>query len=421
LALLCGVLVVRVLYGTLARTRPGLRLGIPLVFAFASRVGVAIAVGALGQTGVKLRGTDDGAFLTGAERLGHLPLTDAAWRQTGLHEILLALPIRILGDPGDLPLRVMEITFVVAAIALVAAAVYELAGPAAALLAAWILALEPTGLFFSTLLQKEALTMLGEGFVVLGGAIFLVRSWARGAVLMALGLLLVLGARPYAAAFLALGVVLVCCHQAVRRLISARRIVLAGMVCASVVGALLAVTVWSVESGRIDKLQHFQEVGGNAVDGGRANLTLEHVDFTTPSGLAEGIPIRVRDFLLRPYPWEQANLSQRLGSAGTVLTWLLFLAALVGGTLEWRRARAVLPLFGYLLGAVILGYAMTTANAGTGFRHRVHVILLLSALVAIVWADRAPSLWKAVRAPLVRARARLAAGGRLPRARSVRQ
>ena len=61
-------------------------------------------------------------------------------------------------------------------IVLLSAAVYELAGPRPALIAAWILALEPANIFFSSLLHKEPLMYLAEGLVAFGGAVL----WKRG-------------------------------------------------------------------------------------------------------------------------------------------------------------------------------------------------------------------------------------------------
>ena len=68
-------------------------------------------------------------------------------------------------------------------ILLLAAAVYELAGPRPARIAAWLLALEPANIFFSSLLHKEPLMYLAEGLVVYGGAVL----WKRGKLV---------GARP---------------------------------------------------------------------------------------------------------------------------------------------------------------------------------------------------------------------------------
>ena len=91
--------------------------------------------------------------------------------------MLFSLNFRIFHpDPPLLMLRVEMITFSVIGLTLLAAAVYELAGPRAARIAAWILAIEPANVFFSSLLHKEPLMYMAEGAVAFGGAVF----WTRG-------------------------------------------------------------------------------------------------------------------------------------------------------------------------------------------------------------------------------------------------
>jgi hypothetical protein len=199
-----------------------------------------------------------------------------------------------------------------------------------------------------------------------------------------LGVVIAASVRPYAAAFLAAGVALVSVHVVLRSVDGRRRAATAALLAAAAVGVggLLFFSSWG--DARLARLQFFQdsqrEVG---------NLPLDAVDLTTPEGLARGIPLRTWDLLVRPYPWEQQNLSQRLAILGTIPTWLLTLAILIA-LLRRRFVSNALPV-AYMLFAVAIGYAATTANAGTGFRHRMHVVVLLSALAAIVWLKREPS------------------------------
>ena len=94
------------------------------------------------------------------------------------------------------------VTFSVVGIVLLAAAVHELAGPKPALIAAWILAIEPANIFFSSLLHKEPIMYLAEGLVVYGGALL----WQRGKLVallpMIFGCLLAVATRPYVGWFL---------------------------------------------------------------------------------------------------------------------------------------------------------------------------------------------------------------------------
>jgi hypothetical protein len=199
-----------------------------------------------------------------------------------------------------------------------------------------------------------------------------------------LGVLIAAGVRPYAAGFLAAGVALVTAHLVLRSVDGRRRAVVAALLVGAAVGAggLLLFSSWG--DARLAELQAFQD-SQRAV----GNLPLDAVDFTTPEGLARGIPLRTWDLLVRPYPWEQQNLSQRLAILGTIPTWFLTLAVLIA-VFRRRFVSNALPV-AYMLFAVTIGYAVTTANAGTGFRHRMHVVVLLSALAAIVWLQREPS------------------------------
>src|SRR2546425_819202 len=79
----------------------------------------------------------------------------------------------------------------------VAAAVYDVAGPRAALIAGWLIALEPTNIFFSSIIHREPLLLSAEGLISLGA----VRMWTKrdlGALPpLVLGLALATATRPY--------------------------------------------------------------------------------------------------------------------------------------------------------------------------------------------------------------------------------
>jgi hypothetical protein len=145
----------------------------------------------------------------------------------------------------------------------------------------------------------------------------------------------------------------------------------------------------------LDRAQALQNEEPVAQD----NLQLEPVDFTTAGGLASGLPQRVRDFLLRPYPWQAANLSQRLGVAGTLIAWGLYVllgyALLTAGRAAIARAGPLL----FTAAALTFCYSLSLANAGTGYRHRIHLLFALAAAVSVLLADRLPA-WEQVRARL---------------------
>src|SRR4051794_3150758 len=156
----------------LRRSRPDLAIGVPISVAFGVRV-LATAAVSLTAVAREIRGPDELGFLGQARELVVQGITAPA----SLHVLTsafqtwtFAFQLRVLGDVPDLALRMTQVGFAVAGLALLAVAVYELAGPRPGVLAAWLLALEPAGIFFSSVLHKEPLMFLAAGLVAFGGA-----------------------------------------------------------------------------------------------------------------------------------------------------------------------------------------------------------------------------------------------------------
>ena len=372
-------LLVRKLHGT----RAGLAIGVPIAVAAVARL-AATAVVSLSETLAPLRGPDELVFLARAEELAQQPvLSEASFTTlTGdLHVWLFSVQLRLAGDPTEFGMRIVQIAIAGAGLALLAAAVYDLAGPRAAAVFAWVAALEPGNVFFSGLLHKEPLVLLGEALVVLGG----VRMWkeadTRAAALMLGGVAVAGAARSYAGWFLLAAAVAVTTHALMRRRARfAGRQALAAVLIVSV--ALVTASSISVER-NLQILEESQEA--NTTDP-YSNLPLEPVDFSSPRGIVVDLPRRIRDVVLRPYPWQVENTSQRLGVLGTMAAWAL-LGALV--VLALRRRTDVLRLaapVAYPLLFMTIAYSLGTGNAGTGFRYRVHVVVLAAAVVTMLVA-----------------------------------
>src|SRR6188472_4669167 len=175
IALGVGAYALWLLVAGLRRSRADLRIGRTVAVAFVVRVIAAAALGAV-SIGSQLRGGDENTFLSRAHDLADHSITTSASLDkltSELHTFLFSLNFRILSpDIPLLMLRVEMITFSVIGLTFLAAAVYELAGARAARIAAWILALEPANVFFSSLLHKEPLMYMAEGAVAFGGAVF---------------------------------------------------------------------------------------------------------------------------------------------------------------------------------------------------------------------------------------------------------
>lgn len=387
IALAVGAYVVWLLLVLLRRSHPGLRIGRPVAIAFLLRILAAAALGSL-PISAQLRGGDENTFLARAHDLVLHPFGGAASldKLTGeLHTWLFSVNLRIFHpDPPLLMLRVEMITFSVVGVALLAAAVYELAGARAASVAAWILAFEPANVFFSSLLHKEPLMYMAEGAVAYGGAVYWKRGklWALAPIV--LGCLVAIATRPYAGWFLGAAAVAVILHASVTRQRGGRALAMACLMVILI--AAFFPMVWSASSHKsLKSLQESQNA--NAADT-RANLSLEHVDYSSRAKLITNLPQRVSDVILKPYPWQSQNTSQGLGILGTLVMLVAvgFLVVAVvrdGRGLMRRAAPLVYPAI-----FMLVAYALSAGNAGTAYRYRTHLVGILLCLVVVVWYGR---------------------------------
>jgi hypothetical protein len=273
--------------------------------------------------------------------------------------------------------------FSTVAIALLSAAVWELAGARPAHLVAWFLALEPANIFFSSLLHKEPLMYLAEAMVVFGGAIL----WKRGKLTalfpMVIGCLLAMATRPYVGWFLTAGAAAVVLHASLTRQRGLRSFALTTTCCVLIV-AFIPV-VWDKSSDKnLTELQQSQDA--NAADG--ANLSLERVDYSTREKLVVNLPKRIKDVITRPYLWQTENTSQQLGALGTlvVLACLALLAMAIA-----RNRKQIMDVAGplaYPAAFMLIAYAISAGNAGTAYRYRTHLVALAVCLVVVLLAHR---------------------------------
>jgi hypothetical protein len=369
------------LVGRLRRSRPDLRIAAPIAVAFVVRVlaAAALSLTTIAQT---LRGGDELVFLDQARAITDSPFGSGPWLDAltaGLHKFVFATQMWILGSP-DLVLRIAQAGIAVAGLALLAAAVYELAGQRPARITAWLLALEPTGVFFSTLLHKEPNMMLAGGLVAFGGATIWKRGDLHSLWPIILGCLIAVATRPYAGWFLIAAGAAIVLHAGVRKrhTTSARSLALVAIVV--MFAAISAPTVWNASSTEsLHKLQASQQANvGSAL----SNLNLEKVDFSTRGAVITNLPKRIRDILLRPYPWQLGDVSQQFGLLGTAVaysTLVLLLAALIGARGEILKRAGPLIYIGLFL---LIAYSLSAGNAGTAFRYRTHIIAVAICIVA---------------------------------------
>jgi hypothetical protein len=371
----------------LGRSREGFSIGRQITVAFGLRLVAAVGLGQL-SIARDLRGGDELTFLARAEDVSSLPLSSPPsvdQLTTELHTFLFSLHYRIFDvTPSELMLRVEMVLFATIGLALLTAAVYELAGPRPAMIAAWILALEPANIFFSSLLHKEPLMYMAEGMVALGGAVL----WKRGKLVallpMTAGCLIAVATRPYVGWFLIAAAAAVVLHASLTRQRGIRSLALTAL-CVVGIAAFIPVMLNKSSDDNLKELQQSQDF--NAADRS-ANLSLERVDYSTREKLILNLPKRVKDIILRPYVWQAQNPSQQLGAIGTlvVLACLALLAMAIA-----RNRKQIMQVAGplvYPAAFMLVAYAISAGNAGTAYRYRTHLVGFAVCLVIVLLAHR---------------------------------
>jgi hypothetical protein len=387
-AVLGGGFFIAFVVGRLQRKHPGLTIGRAVAVAFFVRVLAAFGLENT-TSAITLRGGDETTFIGHAQALARWDFLSTATSKAFTHEFhvwFFHLNYRAFVNPPLMMIRIEVIAIAVCAVALLSAAVYELAGRRAAIVAAWLLAFEPANIFFSGILHKEPFMFMAEAMVAYGGA----RLWKRGdytaLVPMIGGCLLATATRPYVGWFLAAACAVIALHAGLRRNSASGSLVLS-MVCLALMVAFVPTVLNASSPEKLKSLQISQDA--NATDR-KANLSLESIDYSTRGKLVANLPKRMLEILTRPYPWQLANVSQLMGAFGTMFLFGVF--ALLGLTIVqhggrlWSRAGPLMYPAIFLL----MAYALSAGNAGTAFRYRTHVVALLVALVVVLRHDLLP-------------------------------
>ena len=375
----------------LRRRRPDFRIALPVAIGIALRLAVVIAINSTGSLQAQLRGGDETTFLDEARVLAATPwgrgfLPHGEYQ---LHTDVFAAQLK-LGLTDISGLRITQIGISMLGMILIFAAVYDLAGGRAARLAAWLLAFEPASLFFNSELHKEPLMVLASGLVVFGGTKIWRRFDLNGAMLAALGGAIAVETRSYAGWFLVSAAVLLTLHAALRRLDRPGR-ALPVIYAIAALAFLVTPTLLTITSHKsLQTLQESQNantgVDGPLSTGGANsnNLADEQVNFSSRGSVITNLPKRVYDLIVRPYPWQLQDTSQELGAVGTLVALGGLLLTVVYGWRERRRfVGHVAPML-YPFFFLLIAYSLSAGNAGTGFRYRTHLVVLLAAMLAVL-------------------------------------
>ncbi len=372
----------------LARSRPDFRIGMPFAVAFGIRLLAIVGISATGLES-SLRGGDETTFLDEARilathQLGRDYFPHGVYQ---LHVVLFALQIK-LGFLTVGAMRINQVGLALLGYVLMIAAVYDLGGPRAARLGAWLLAFEPASIFFNSEIHKESLMELSAGMMAFGGVWLWKRLDLRGILICAVAGFIGVETRSYAGWFLVCSGVLILLHAAIRgmhRPMRAMPIIYAIIVA----GVLVTPTLLAATSSKqLQILQRSESANatGQANGPDSDNLALEDVDFSSRGAIITNLPNRIRELVLEPYPWQVADPSQRFGAIGTLVAYavLIFLARyawLNRGHVFERAAPLLYPLL-----FLLVAYSLAVGNAGTGFRYRSHLVTLGIAALATLRA-----------------------------------
>jgi len=384
----------------LSRVRPDFRVGAAVTVAYVVRL---LAIAALNATGLgaSLRGGDETTFLDYATHLAQQPLGHGDFPH-GLYQlqtVVFAMEIK-LGFLNETAMRVVQVGIALLGVALMLGAVYDLGGPRAARLAAWLLAFEPASIFFGSELHRESLLELAAGMTVLGCTWVWQRLDIRGILLAALGCLIAIEIRSYAGWFMACGVTMIVLHASLRHMTMKLRALplLYGII---VVALIVAPTLYAATGGKnLKRLQSSQQANAYGIGEGSGtansdNLALEQVDFSSRGAVITSLPTKVRELLLEPYPWQLDDASQMFGAVGTLVVYAVILLLVRYMWLSRGHIFERAGPFLYILLTQMIAYSLTVGNAGTGFRYRSHLTMLAIAALAILRSrvrEQRPSL-----------------------------
>jgi hypothetical protein len=392
-----GVLLVSLVVGyalwflirKLARSRPDFRIGAPLTLALVLRL---LAITGISATGLEpvLRGGDETTFLNLARFLASTPVGHGylPHGRYQLHTVLFALQIK-LGFLTVGAMRIVQVGIAMLGVVLVLAAVHDLANGRAARLAAWLIAIEPTAIFYNSALHKEPNMELAAGLIVFGGTMIWLRLDVRGILLCALGGLIGVETRSYAGWFLVSAAVLVLLHAALRNLdrpMRAMPVIYAVAIVAFIATPTLleASSKKSLQTLQVSQNQNTSGTVGPSGGPNGNNLALEQVNYSSRGAVFSNLPKRIRDVILKPYPWQLGDNSQRFGALGTLVAYALVLLLI---RYAWLSRGEVFARAGPLIYTsffLLVAYSLSAGNAGTSFRYRSHLVTLGLATMMIL-------------------------------------
>ena len=260
--------------------------------------------------------------------------------------------------------------------------------PSVARRAGFIAALFPSLVLWSSLLIKEATSLLGAQIALVSFVYLRERFRLSLVALFALGLLIIARDRPYEMAFVVLAVAGSFVYAASGRR-TARNMALVLVV--GVVGVFVLQRTFQspieVDSDHSVIEQVAQIRAGYAIGTGSA-IRHDLVNESSATGLLLWIPIGLAYFFFAPVPFTGGSAIS-LATSPEMIAWYLLIPFMLRGLkLCWRyRRRQLTPMFVYALSSSI-GWSMLVTNVGTIYRYRAQVLFVPILFIATAWAQR---------------------------------
>ncbi|MDX1649204.1 MAG: hypothetical protein R3263_05050 [Myxococcota bacterium] len=234
--------------------------------------------------------------------------------------------------------------------------------------AAWLTALWPSLVLWSSLNLKDALAILALLLLLHGAQHCMERIGLRGVALALAGVLLLGELRGY---LVGLSVGSLALAFLLARLRASPLMMGAALVALVVPLALLS----PVQTLPIDESFETLDAARAQLAVGRAAYA-SGADVSTPLGALRYLPLGLTYFLLAPAPWQLLGPRQLL-TLPEMLAWYALLPFVVSGLVGALRERFVqaLPVATLAFGLTV-SYALVEGNLGTAYRHRAQVLVL---------------------------------------------
>ncbi len=249
------------------------------------------------------------------------------------------------------------------------------------------LGLFPSILFWSSILGKDSISLLGIAIACMGMTLMPKGKIWLGFFWLAIGILLVAYIRIWLALILLAPAMVIVMTGVKSKLIRIALIIFAFGI------AVGLVTVFNerfeIESRR-DALERYDSLSRNWSDVGGSSQVIE-VNLTDPLQLLAFTPLAAFTALFRPLPFEILSVFGTLSGLENMLLLALFLRAIVRFKATFLRKRELLAGMAFLLVWVILYGPISYQNLGTAVRFKLQILpVLLGLFIVIGTKNKAP-------------------------------